>query len=29
MRRAKIVATFGLALDTYDKTLAVLAAGPV
>ncbi|MGF9664117.1 pyruvate kinase [Arthrobacter crystallopoietes] len=27
MRRAKIVATFGPALDTYAKTLAVLEAG--
>ena len=27
MRRAKIVATFGPAIDSYDKTLAVLEAG--
>ncbi|MFD1214025.1 pyruvate kinase, partial [Arthrobacter sp. GCM10027362] len=27
MRRAKIVATFGPAISTYEKTLAVLRAG--
>ena len=27
MRRAKIVATFGPAISTYEKTLAVIEAG--